>query len=476
MSPHRDAEDAWRHRNLERIGRRIALPERPSAERQAAWQMNLRLTPSAEGPRGRSFMRTHKPFAFATSGAAAVVLVVIWLATGHTTTVSAAVVFRDLKAALARSLSIRLSNIDLGTVQVNGTLALDRATAAETRYAELHVLLKPDHPEWENLDAALVMCQTPTSAWQYCRFSGGSCASQPEPAPGQVLNNQRYRVTPSEYLQRDVAWRDFAGRPLDQFGGMPLEFDCDVGNSAARYEFGQAQRTIVEELMRFLLELSDPQTAGRVLDDLLAASSSVTMQRTDSSTYRHEAAQFARLGQLDLADPVVPDVSDLVRQYVWTAQYDPEAKRITATSGRSVPGLYESGVTIVADSHSFDELSGSPEELIAHPRARAENVQVDQSAGRMWTIRVTGYPFPVDTSNLDWRRDFVRKLRGTLTLTIQYDAARRDVQHAEFRGLGPADGRITLEIGPVQLDASRLDPGYWTSGDRAATEPAGGAY
>jgi hypothetical protein len=451
MSADRDIRDANRHRNLERLAGVLSLPARADAERQARWRSVPLPSAPWQAEKTVSLTTRYIHFALASSGVAAVIAVVIWLSVGHVNAVSAATILTDFKIALAKSLAIRIEGLDLGSVAAKGDILLDRAgpgAADDTQYAEVHVVLKSDNREWGDVDTVLVMCQSPGETWRFVR--GDSAGGW---QPGQTV--------PSETLIRGRAWRDFASMPLDQFGPIPLQMDFDYNDSKANYHFHAQQRVLVEQLLRLLLELSATETAEQVVEDLRRSAGQVHLEQVDPTTYVLRASQFVRLGSLDLGEPQVPDVSEFVKQYVIEIRYDSTLRRIVGRSGWNPPGLSETGVRIDSDLRKLDLPVEDPEKLVAHFRARAMDVQVDRCGDGQWIIRVTGYPFPLDTSGFDWLGEFVTRLRASLTLSIYYDAPSHAVRKAEFRGLGSPDGRITLDLGPVPIDPERLRAEHW---------------
>jgi hypothetical protein len=448
MSDSHDPNDSYRHRNLMRISQVLHLPMRADAERQTRWQQATLPSPAAGPGKAISVMKRYGRFAVATSGLAAAIVLAVWLSLGQTSAVSAATIFDTFKTALAQSLSIHVAGIDFDNARVNGDIVLDRpgpGVENDTQYAEVHVLLRADNPEWNDIDAVLAICQTATDAWQYCRGNGGSATA-------------RGHATPTEYLVQGIGWRDFARQPLDHFGGMPLELDFERYGSKVAYLFTREQRIVVEQLLRFLLELSNAETTDEVIAGLKAAAGDVRVERRDPSTYVLRATRFARLGELELVEPVAPDVSDLLKQVVFTFHYDLASQRITSTRTQPPRGLYETGVAIRHDTSAFP--LAAPDELVTFLQQRAVDVQVDKSGAGEWVFRVTGFPFPTDTSGLKWLGQYLRALRDSLNLSIYYNADSRAVQRAEFEGIGPS-GRIALNIGQVELDPARLKREYW---------------
>jgi len=113
----------------------------------------------------------------------------------------------------------------------------------------------------------------------------------------------------------------------------------------------------------------------------------------------------------------------------------------------------------------------SPQELVAWLRERAADVRVDETKPDQWKIRVTGYPFPLDLSGIDWQREFVKRARASLALAIFYDARSGTVQRAVLDGVGWVDGEIALAIGEVKLDPMRLNPEHWITPETTVFKP-----
>jgi hypothetical protein len=471
VSEYHDAADYFRHGNLVRIGRVLGLPARASAERQAAWRADTAPRAAAQPQQAqvRSFAKRHRLFALATSGLAAAAVLVFWLTVGHAKPVSAATILDGLKLALGRSLSIQLTDIDLGTVQLNGRILLDqeRAPVAETGLAEVQVGFKSDNPEWYDLGAELVICETPTQAWQY------GCGDEVPPGSmwDRLLGEQTdRRLYPREYLKRNHSWHSFWTHPLDGFGQLPERLHFGYVDSQVSYSFFPQQRTVIEQLLRFLLPLCDGHTAEAVIADLRDSCSRMDVERSDSATYVLHASGFNRLGALDLSDPQVPDVSELAKEYTAEISYDVAKGRVDHTQGFSPPGLRESGVW-VSGAFPRDMPQGSPEELVAWLRERAADVQVNDTKPDQWKIRVRGYPFPLDLSGIEWQREFVKQARAALALDVFYDSATHAVQRAVLRGVGWGSGQITLTVGEVKIEPAWLDPEHWTTLQTTVSEP-----
>ncbi len=467
MTEAHDTADSFRHYNLVRIGQFLTLPVRASAERQAAWRAAA-VPRVAARPQARSFTKRHRVLALATSGLAAAAVLVFWLTVGHAKPVSAGTILDGFKLALGRSLSIELTGIDLGTVQLNGKILLDQepAPVVETGLAEVHVAFKSDNPEWYDLGAKLVICQTPAEAWQY--FSMGEM--RPDNTPGVAPKNPPYSHTfEQEHLERNHSWQSFWRHPLESFTRNPEYLHLGYGDNQVTYEFFPQQRTAMEQMLRFLLPLGDGHTAEAVVADLRDSCSRMEVERRDSATYVLHGSGFSRLGALELSDPQIPDVSELIKQYLVEITYNLERSKLYV-QGFPPPGLRERGVRIVSDFPP-DMPQQSPQELVAWLRERARDVQVDDTNPEQWKIRVTGYPFPLDLSGIDWQREFVKRARESLVLDIFYDSTTHAVQRAVLHGVGWGDGQITLTVGDVNVDPTWLNPEHWSTPQSTVLEP-----
>jgi len=314
----------------------------------------------------------------------------------------------------------------------------------------VHVLLKADNPTWNDLDAVLVACQTPNEAWEYCRGSGGS---------GQDIG----RVVPTEDLRLGRGWDDFARHPLDDFATMPVQLRFWDDGDQVTYRFFTEQRALVEQLLRFLLDLSDVETAETLIEDLRRSAGEVRVDRIDGTSQVLRATRFSRIGPLKLEEPELPDLRELLSQVVWTVHYDSALNSVRAWGTRYPPKLRELGVSLHFDEAARELPVDSAENLLAHLRESAAEVEVDKSGGAQWDIRVTGYPVGVDAPGVDWQRQFVRMLSESLVLSIHYDTSDEEVRRAEFHGFGSPDGRITLEMGRADLDSERLQSDYWVT-------------
>jgi hypothetical protein len=451
MVPDRDQRDMQRHRNLVRIGRVIDLPTADAA-RRARWQETAPAMDAHTKTKGHGIMQRHRRLALATTSLAAAIVLALCLPIGQTARVSAAQIFQGFATALSRSVAIEIEELDFGDVQIDGQILIDRSAAAtgETRYAEVHVLLRSENPEWNDLDAVLAMFATPTDAWQFCRGNGGWVAGTPE-------------VHPTSHLNTGFAWDAFAAQPLAGFGSMPSALEFSVDGDTTRYRFTREQRVVTEALLGFLLELSTPGTAEQVVRDLHAAARDVTVESVDANTHILRASGFARLGEFELVAPVAPDVAELVRKTKWKLAYDPTTGAVRSWSTRPPPELYDTGVGLVVDPEALDLPWQDAEALVAAFEARAVDVKVDERSATAWDIIVAGYPFETSTAGLDWLAAYLAGLQESLTLEVVYDAPTASVQSAVLRGFGGADGCVRLRCGPVQIDPAWRDPGRWVT-------------
>ena len=404
-------------------------------------------------------MKEHKRFAVLSSGAlAAAIGLVVWIGVGGATPVAAATVFDRFKDAIQRSLTIRMEGIDLGTVAVDGQLVLNRSpngSQEDALYAEVHVLMRADNRDWNDLDAVLVIRQTADDAWTYCRGNGGT-SSEP------------YLAEPTEYLTRGESWDEFVDEPLRNFGDMPLALGFSSGDSHVTYRFRSYQRDYVEQLLRFLLSISRSETAGEVMSMIEASADTVDLQKINGRTYVLTASGIDHVGDLGLPLPSVPDVDALLKDVVWQLTYDSAKKQIVWQSIPQWPEqLHLAG--IAHDRSKLELPTESAEALIAHFKSLAREVIVEENSDTLRTITVVGYPLPTSTAPRERRAEAVPALMRGVTLTIHYDAEAQAITWAEFRGVGSPQGRIILEIDRVELDPARLSPEYWVTSDTADT-------
>ncbi len=416
-------------------------------------------------------MKAHKRFSLLTSGAlAATIALAFWIGVDGAARVSAASILDDFKTAVRKTLSIRMEGIDLGSVTVDGEIVLDRSPEEpgnDTLYAEVHVLLKADNDSWDDLDAAIVICQTPDDSWHYCRGYGGTLRLSDKAGAR--------RAELAEYLVKGEAWSDFVERPLDSFGCMPLEQRFAVGSDAVAYRFQKHQRDYVEQLLRFLMDIGGAETAGQLIEQLQSAGS-IVVKLVDGGDYVLHASNFGRIGGLGLTDPQLPDdPTSLLEEVVWEITYDLTDRRIRGWSTNNWPErLAELAVYVDHDLIGTDLPIESAEALIEHLEDFAHAVEVEQESDTILTIRATGYPLPLDTTALEWRNQRMRPLIDAMTLSIYYDAQTESVTWAEFNHVGSPEGRIMLEIGRVELDPDRLNPDYWiTEHTEVYEEPEG---
>lgn len=428
--------DAQRHRNLERIARVLDIP---------VVRRDLRNADAATAP-----PRNWRVMRWVTSGAAAaVVVVVLGLTFGRLPAVSAATILQDLAVALGRSVAIDIEGIDFGNAAIDGEILIERpATGNEKRYAELHVLMRADNPEWNDLDGVLVMCATPQRHWKYCRGTGGEGTSTAK------------RVTPTDYFTDSAAWEEFARQPLNDFDAMPerLRFSCN--GSRTVYRLFAQQRSVTQALLRYLLRLTDGGSADALATELRVGASQVTVTPTGNGRYVLTARGFTRLGDFALDAPAGPEWGRLIPRVVYEIAYDPDRELIVAGTLRMPEDARDQSVVLMTDT----TVLGWPrtaDALLEHLRERAIDVEVDAAAGAVWNIKITGYPFPLDTTGIDWMRSYVRQLRANLTLEVTYDAPTRSIVSAVFHGLGADGSRVALRTGDVQIGPERLDPARW---------------
>jgi hypothetical protein len=328
-----ETSDALRHRNLQHIGRSIQLPPAADADRRQRWQQ------AAAVPARSTALPVNRPRRlraawFGCSALAAAVALAVWLGLGHVPPVTAAEILEKLASAVARSLTIRLAGIDLQTVQISGELALDRApgSAAQRRYAEVHVLMKADNPQWNDIDGVLVIHDAPEASWIFCRGNGGSTGWWGT------------QVTATEYLVEGAGWSDFAEQPLNQFDAMPLQLSFSSGGSSVTYRLSRQRRAFVEGLLKFLLRLSDPATADETVARLQTAAGQAELERRGAGMYIMRLSQFGPLDILEIPASGLDRARELLGEVVWTIQYDPIAKVFRGGATSDPPGFSGTGI------------------------------------------------------------------------------------------------------------------------------------
>ncbi len=416
-------------------------------------------------------MKAHKRFSLLTSGAlAAAIALAFWIGLGGAARVSAASILDGFQTAVRKTLSIRMEGIDLGSVTIDGEIVLDHSPEGpenDTLYAEVHVLLKADDASWDDLDAAIVICNTPDDSWHYCRGYGGIIGLSHELGARHAQ--------PAEYLVKGEAWSDFVERPLDSFGCMPLEQRFSLGSDAVTYRFQKHQRDYVEQLLRFLVDIGGAEGAGQLIEQLQSAGS-IVVKRFDAGYWVLQASNFGRIEGLGPTDPQLPDdLNSLLEEIVWEITYDLTDRRIRGWSTNNWPeGLTELAIDVDHHLIGTNLPSESAEALIEHLEDFAHAVEVEQESETILTIRATGYSLPFDSTAREWQDQRMQPPIDAMTLSIYYDARTESVTWAEFNHVGSSEGRIMLEIGRVELDPDLLNPDYWiTEHTEVYEEPEG---
>ena len=451
------------HRNLARIGQTLRIPPKAEAERVARW-LEVTDMPKSASARGRGrFPRRRRTFAFVSFAAvAAAVVLVVWLSTGGTANVSAAMIFQTFKEALGRKLTVTIEGIDLDNVTVDGEIILDRKAddpndETDTLYTELQVLLKADNPDWNDIDGAIVVCQSPDQSWRYCRGNGGT-------GPGW---SGEKRVRPTDYIVHDSRWETFADAPLGDFDSMPIRLSFGEGGDGVVYRFYMEQRQYLQNLLRYLLRLTDSAEAPALIDELQVVAGSITIERQDDTTLVLHAMNFHAFDWFNPPVPEIPDKADVLENVVWEVTYDPKQKRLEgwSTSGMEEPWSLDheelNNVMLELPTESL-------EDLVAHFEASARDVSANKSRTLLlsprWKIRATGYPLPLKISTgHTWAVETVPNLMRDLELTLYYNTETETVRLAEFTNVAGGGSRITLELGKAELDPARLDPSLWVT-------------
>lgn len=450
MSTQHDPHDEQRHRNLQRIAAVLELPPRAEPDRRTRWEQASLTAGARPGSKGASFMR-RKAYTLTASAAAAAILLALSITIAKPARVSAATIFENLAAALSESLALEIENVDFGNVRIDGEILIDRNAPgdAATRYAEIHALLRSDNPQWDDYDGVLVICDAPDGAWQFCRGTGISTTG---------LN--QFKAT--ENFSAESNWEDFIAAPVEGF--LPNGMRITAEGSTVRFAFTEEQRSTIQALLQFLLNLTGERTAQELVLDLQAAAGQVEVERLGSGMFMLRASGFTRLGNFILEPPEIPDVSELVRQIQWRLYYDPTINFLYGWGIDKPPrALVESGVDIVTDREALALPTESLEALLAYLRATAKHIEVQRESDARVVIEIRGYPFPTSAADLEWLRSYILQLRESLVLEVMFDAAAGRVTSAEFRGFTGPESRVRLKTGDVTIDPARLDPARWVS-------------
>lgn len=464
MSANKEINDAFRHRNLQRIGSVLSLPPRADAVRQARWQQESLETGSEPGHKKESIMRRYRNFAFVTTGVlAASITMIVWLGLGGTRSVSAETIFTNLKAELGRSLSITIKGIEWDNVAIDGKILIDRAgdvpnDETDTVYSEMHTLFKADNPKWNDLDGATALCLSPTRSWYYSRGDGGR-------------GDGSFVVQPAETLYKGPAWRQAVQNWLRRFEVFPGgQYTFSNGKSRVSYEFKGPQRRFVQQLLRYLFDLSNVQTADNLIADLQKVARQSNVEEKDQATWVLHALDFRRIGSLQPLDSKMPDLPDnieeLFKDGVWELSYDSDAGRILGTASYNIPDLFQYGRAVDSEKahEQIEPYLSAPDKLIEFLRGRARTVEVDKSPWFGWKIRVTGYPFPLTvSSDWQWAVKNLPQLLRDVELTVYFNADADEVDRAEFHNIVSPGSLITLTPGPVDIDPGLLDPDQWVT-------------
>jgi hypothetical protein len=504
MSESNDRIDARRHRNMEQIGRALRLPQPADAGRAAGWRGAASEPGRMPGPRllaepggmpgprllaeaggmpgpreasaddtksqpttsitGVSFMQRHRN-AFLGSGAvAAAIAIAVFFGFGGNGTVAAGTIIQNFKQALSRSLSIQLSDIDLDTVDVHGEILLDRGAAdACTRYVEVHVTLRADNPKWNDIPAAIVICDAPGNTWKYTRGNGGSTSWL-----------RPYEARFSDELVNNPGWAAFHQVPLDNFGSMPSSLFFGGRNGpgdGVTYTFSSLQRGVVSNMLRTLLMICDSDQSDHHVDQLITLAGSRDVTEAPGGGTRMTLSGFANLSPLGIEALELPDTAAIMKNFALKLNFDPKRGWFTGSDSKHPDEFWQYGITLADKEGKYGIPCDSIDEAAAYLREHASDVKIDKSSDSVWTVSCIGYPAELNTEALDWMREFEKTLLKNLSFSIYYDKDTEQVVRAEFEGIGPDNGRITLNLGPVTITPEQLSPKRWT---RKAAPATGG--
>ncbi len=398
-------------------------------------------------------MRRHKNWTLLTTGAvAAAIAMLVWLGIDGAKPVTAAMIFESFKEALARSVWIKIEGIDLGNVEVSGRVNLRRGEDPQvweddTLYSELHVLLKADNSDWNDLDGVVVTCQTPEQQWQYIRGSGG-------------MGGAGKRVIPTEDLYMGSHWQDYLEDPLGHFGAVPLRLTFSWWASQVVYAFPDEQREYLRSLMRLLLAFSGEQDAERLVSHLETTAREVQIEKGNGADWVLTARGFGPLAEARPAG-AVGDEWPNVRVNL---HFDPVSSEIRWWESRP-DGTLDPDRGRALDrwlGETLEDGQKTFEQLVAAFEAQAETVEVEKPSASKWILRAEGVQAPVtEADRVHWGTTELPELVSNLVLTIHYDAAAQVVASAEFSNVASETGRIHLEMNDEQIDPEILSPEGW---------------
>jgi len=420
--------------------------------------------------------------------AAAIALVVGGIGLEKSGRVSADDVFAHLKTALKRSVSMRIEGVDLGNAAIHGEIILNKPTRWDTEndyYSEIHVLLKADNPEWNDLDAVGVVCQTPRRAWRYCRGNGGIESDA-------LISGRRLNVTPTEEFHGNVDfvsnWIAFGADPAGVFSPMPLvlSFDRRQGEKIdqVKYTFPTVQRRFVRNLTRFLVSLSDAQTTDALIDELRRATAHLKIEKIGADQWVLHANGIGQLEALALVLPSDDSIATALKSLIWEFTYDDAAGRITSSAFGERPALLRD----VDFQHDWNAFLTPDEQSLGIWKVEPWKGPLNEVAERLSTVcgvvtrrpgpaqgqtilRMTGVPVTLDEAALSWARRAQEQMQK-MQLSVYFGGPDKSVTSVEINHVASASGKIILTVGEKPLGEDRLNPARWTTLSAKNAEPS----
>lgn len=200
MNPH-GKQDEMLDRNLVQIGRALELPHTPTAEQRAAWtapsSRPLSIRPSGTGdsslpaptPQSKGIWIMHRPRILAASAvvAASAALFAFFLLPAGNEAIAASTIFRSLREAVHRGLSIEIENIQAEGVVFGGRVqvvfdkpfslaSLDDPAGGEPEpqavFAEVAIRGDGSNEDTAGLDLEVSTALTEKDKWAFVRLSG----------------------------------------------------------------------------------------------------------------------------------------------------------------------------------------------------------------------------------------------------------------------------------------------------------------
>lgn len=260
--------------NLRSILREAPLPAGPTREQRSRWRNAPERSGEEPPPR---FRRGLPPRLMAGGALAASFLLVLLFTTDRSGRVSAETILTSLAHTLTQSVWVEFEEIDLGSFTLNGRLYWDEpreSGASEVFYSELHVSLRPDTPQWTDLETVVVISQSPTGTWTYTRGNGTG--------PVERLPDGRLHMTPRESFSPSAGHdhrEEFKSGRL--YGMMPSGHYSRRPEGSVRYQAPSEELMIFEEALDWLRSLHRAQHPDLVHRKLRELAGDVTVRKSE---------------------------------------------------------------------------------------------------------------------------------------------------------------------------------------------------